>query len=104
MSTLMKKALMSTAGALALGAAVALVTVPADARGFGGFHGGGFHGGYGGYRGWGAAGVLGGLALGSALAAPYYAYGYGYGYPYYGYGSCGNGYYDAYGNYVYSCE
>src|SRR5579859_1377443 len=44
--------------------------------------------------GWGVGAVIGGLALGAALATPYYGYGYGYGYPYaygypygYGYGS-----------------
>ncbi len=39
----------------------------------------------GGGWGWGAAGLLGGLAVGSALAYPYYGYGYGYPSPYYGY-------------------
>jgi len=51
----------------------------------------------GGGYGWGATGLLGGLALGTALAYPYYGYGYGYpgygyGYPGYGYGYPGYGY------------
>lgn len=97
----------------------------------GGFHGGGFHGGgfrggawrgggwrggYGGWRGgyggWGGGGwwgpaVIGGLAAGALLAAPYYGYGYGGGYGYdgggYGYGGGCLTYtpvYDGYGNYI----
>ena len=62
----------------------------------GGGRGGGWHGG-----GWAGPAVVGGLAAGALLAAPY-AYGYGpYGYGY-GYGGCA-GYqpmYDAYGNYI----
>jgi hypothetical protein len=65
----------------------------------GGFHGGGWHGG--GWRGgWAGPAVVGGLAAGALLAAPY-AYGYGYGGPY-GYGGCRSyaPIYDAYGNYL----
>jgi hypothetical protein len=124
MSTMLKKSLMGAVAALAMGATVAAVSTPADARGFGGgfhgggFHGGGFHGGgwghggwghggwgRGGGWGWGAAGVLGGLALGTAIASPYYGdYAYGYGYPYYqnGYGCYPH--YDYYGRYVYGCD
>lgn len=61
--------------------------------GYGGHHGGyggGHHGGYGGYGGLGfGVGALTGLAVGSALSAPYYS-GYGgapYGYGGYGYNS-----------------
>jgi hypothetical protein len=73
----------------------------------GGFHGGGFHGGGyhgGGYAGgwhgggwnggWAGPAVVGGLAAGALLAAPY-AYGNGY-----GYGGCTAPIYDAYGNYL----
>jgi hypothetical protein len=67
----------------------------------GGWHGGGWHHG-GGWRGggWAAPAIIGGLAAGALLAAPY-AYGYGYGGPY-GYGGCTSyaPIYDAYGNYV----
>jgi hypothetical protein len=63
----------------------------------GGWGGGGWHGGrgyYGGGWGWGPA-VIGGLAAGALLAAPYYYYGYG------GYGGCvSQPVYDAYGNYI----
>jgi hypothetical protein len=66
--------------------------------GGGGWHGGGWHGGGGGWHGggWGGAAVVGGLAAGALLAAPY-AYGNGY-----GYNGCGQyaPIYDAYGNYL----
>ncbi len=55
-----------------------------------------------GWRRVGGPAVLGGLAAGALLAAPY-AYGYGYGpYGYGGYGGCTSyqPMYDAYGNYV----
>lgn len=69
----------------------------------GGWHGGGWHHG-GGWRGRGWAGpaIIGGLAAGALLAAPYaYGGGYGYGGPY-GYGGCTSyaPIYDAYGNYI----
>ena len=55
-----------------------------------------------GTAGWAGPAIVGGLAAGALLAAPY-AYGYGYGpYGYGGYGGC-TAYapiYDAYGNYV----
>ena len=54
------------------------------------------------HGGWAGPAILGGLAAGALLAAPY-AYGYGYGpYGYGGYGGC-TAYapmYDAYGNYI----
>jgi hypothetical protein len=54
--------------------------------------------------GWGGPAVIGGLAAGALLAAPYYYGGYGNGYGYgYGYGNTCTGYspmYDAYGNYI----
>ena len=97
--------------ALSLAGSLVATSEPAAAAHFhggfhgyhGGWHGGGWHGGgwHHGWRGggWGGAAVLGGLAAGALLAAPY-AYGYGYG-PY-GYG-CGSYYqpmYDAYGRYI----
>lgn len=79
----------------ALVAAVSLSAVPSSAyaRGWNGGNGGnGWHGGggwRGGHHGGGAAiglGILGGVLVGSAIAAnSYYPYSYGYGYPYYGY-------------------
>jgi hypothetical protein len=66
----------------------------------GGWHGGGWHGGgwhRGGWNGgWAGPAIVGGLAAGALLAAPY-AYGNGY-----GYGGCGTyaPIYDAYGNYL----
>ena len=65
-------------------------------RGGGGWHGGGWRGGGGG---WAGPAIVGGLAAGALLAAPY---AYGYGYNGYGYGGC-TAYqpmYDAYGNYI----
>ena len=56
----------------------------------GGWHGGGWHGGWGG--GWAGPAIVGGLAAGALLAAPY-AYGYN-GCTYY------QPMYDAYGNYI----
>ena len=59
----------------------------------GGWHGGGWHGGrwHGGGGWWGPA-IVGGLAAGALLAAPYY----GYGSSCYAYAPT----YDAYGNYI----
>ena len=97
----MRKFLTAAVAALTFGGAVLSASTPAQAqhggfRGGGGFHGGGFRGGgfrggFRGGRGWGGDGALfagvTGLALGAALASPYYygpGYGYGYGYdPYY---------------------
>jgi hypothetical protein len=105
MRNTMSKTIITGLAALALGASAFASVEPASAAawhgGGRGWHGGGWHGG--GWRGggwWGPA-VVGGLAAGALLAAPY-AYGYGpYGYGY-GYGRC-TGYqpmYDAYGNYI----
>ena len=103
----MRKILTAAVAALTLAGGMAATTVPAEAQGHGGFHGGGggFHGG-GGFRGGGFRGGgfrgggfrgrgfgvgagLAGFALGAALADPYYygpgyydGYGYGYGYGY----------------------
>ena len=111
MNTISKVAIAGLA-ALSLTGSLVVTTEPAAAAfrghggGFhGGWHGGGWHGGHwhGGHwhGGWAGPAILGGLAAGALLAAPY-AYGYGYG-PYgYGYGSC-TAYapmYDAYGNYI----
>ena len=105
----MRKILAAAVAALTFGWAVLSASAPAQAQshggfrgGGGGFHGGGFRGGGGGFRGggfrgggfrggrgWGGDGALfagvTGLALGAALASPYYyGYGSGYGYdPYY---------------------
>ncbi len=99
--------------ALSLTASVFATAEPASAaswhgggRGGGGWHGGGWHGG--GWRGggwhggWAGPAVVGGLAAGALLAAPYYGYGYGYGPTYgYGYGNCSYApIYDAYGNFI----
>jgi hypothetical protein len=117
MSTSLKKTVVGSLTALAIGISAVAITTPASAAprfgghggfGHGGFRGGGFHGGWRG-GGWGPGiglGVL-GLAAGAAIAAngPYgYGYdgyygGYGYGD---GYGGCGayRPVYDAYGNYM----
>jgi hypothetical protein len=98
---MLKKALIGGLAALTFGLSIAETSAPAMALGLrgGAYRGGGFHGGY--YRGgrgygWGAAGLVGGLALGAAAAG---AYGYGYGYPgYYGAGCIRQRpVYDAYG-------
>lgn len=111
MRNTMSKAIIAGLAALTIGASALATADPASAawrgggRTGGGWHGGGWHGGRGGYYGgggwWGPA-VVGGLAAGALLAAPY-AYGYGYGYPYGGYGGGCYSYqpmYDAYGNYI----
>ena len=103
------KAMIAGLTALSLTTSVFVTTEPAAADnwhggGRGGWHGGGWHGGgwHGGGRGggwhggagwWGPA-VVGGLAAGALLAAPYYGYSYG--------GSCTaySPMYDAYGNYI----
>ena len=114
MNTISKVAIAGLA-ALSLTGSLVATTEPAAAAfrghggGFhGGFHGGGWHGGgwHGGgghwHGGWAGPAIVGGLAAGALLAAPY-AYGYGYGpYGYGGYGGC-TAYapmYDAYGNYI----
>jgi len=99
MSPLMKKLLTGALVATTLSFSLVSTTTPAAAFrggwGGGGWHGGGWGGGWrggywrGGGWGWGAAGLIGGLAVGSALAYPYY---YGGGYP------CGS-YYGPYGYY-----
>lgn len=113
MRNALSRTLVAGIAALSLTASVFATTEPAAAAfwhggGGGGFHGGGWHGGggwrggYGGWRGgyggwgggwWGPA-VIGGLAAGALLAAPYYGYGYG--------GNCltYTPVYDAYGNYI----
>ena len=92
------KALIAGLTALSLTASVFATIEPAAADnwhggGRGGWHGGGWHGrGWHGGAGWWGPAVVGGLAAGALLAAPYYGYG----------GSC-NTYtpmYDAYGNYI----
>lgn len=102
MRNTISKAAIAGLAALSLTASL-FATEPAAAQRWhgGGWHGGGWRGGghgrwHGG--GWGPA-VVGGLAAGALLAAPY-AYGYGYG-PY-GYGGCTSyaPVYDAYGNYI----
>ena len=115
MRNTISKAAIAGLSALSLTASVFATAEPAAAANWhggrgGGWHGGGWHGGgwHGGgwHRGggwWGPA-VVGGLAAGTLLAAPY-AYGYGYGYGPYGYGGYGGctsyaPIYDAYGNYV----
>ena len=111
-NTLSKSAIAALA-ALSLTASAFAVTVePASAVGpafhgggrmGGGWHrGGGWHGGgRGGWHGggWAVPAVVGGLAAGALLAAPY---AYGYGYNGYGYGGCAayQPMYDAYGNYI----
>jgi hypothetical protein len=118
MRNTISKAMIAGVAALSLAGSVFATTEPATAAGFwrggGGFHGGGWHGGgwHGGGRGWNGGGgwgwggpaVIGGLAAGALLAAPYYYGGYGNGYGYgYGYGNTCTGYspmYDAYGNYI----
>jgi hypothetical protein len=108
MRNTISKAMIAGVAALTLAGSVFATIEPATAgywRG-GGFHGGGWNGGGGGWRGggrgwnggggwWGPA-VVGGLAAGALLAAPYYGYGYGYG------SSCTaySPMYDAYGNYI----
>ncbi len=105
------KALIAGVTALSLTASVFGATEAAAAAGGGGWHGGGWHGGgwhgggwngggwHGGHghwhggAGWWGPAIVGGLAAGALLAAPYY------------YGSPGGCYayaptYDAYGNYI----
>jgi len=87
----MRKILTTAIAAITLGATALTAAAPASAAPHGSYHGGGgyYHGGYrGGYgygRGYGYGGValagLAGLAIGSALASPYY---YGPGPGYYG--------------------
>ena len=87
----MKKILTAALAALTLGGAVAATATSAEARPYGGWHGGGgyYHGGGwhgGGWRGGGAGWALGaglaGLAVGAALAdQSYYGPGYYYGPP-----------------------
>jgi hypothetical protein len=98
MEVQMRKFLTAALAAATMGGAVLGAAAPADAQMRGGWHGGGYHGGYGYHGGgyyhgggnWGlplAAGIA-GLAVGAALADnhPYYGgYGYSYGYPSYGY-------------------
>ena len=82
----MRKTLTAALAALTLGGALSATAVTgAEARPYGGYHGGYYH------RGGGGAAVVAGvagLAIGAALAGNhhYYGYGYGYGYPgpYYG--------------------
>jgi hypothetical protein len=117
MSNAIKKTIIASVAALALGLGVVASTEPAAAqhRYGGGGHWGGGHWGGGGWRGgWGPGlglGIVGGLAAGAIIAsqAPYYGgyyggypYGYGYGgYPY-GYGGCVRyrPIYDQWGNYL----
>jgi hypothetical protein len=111
MRNTISKSVIAALAALSLTASAFAVTVePASAVGpafhgggrmGGGWHrGGGWHGGgRGGWHGggWAVPAVVGGLAAGALLAAPY-AYGYGYN----GYGGC-TAYqpmYDGYGNYI----
>jgi hypothetical protein len=112
MRNTLSKTMVAGVTALSLTVSLFATTEPASAAfryGGGGFHGGGYgwHGG--GWRGgwgggwWGPA-VVGGLAAGALLAAPYYGYGYG-SYCGYGYGPyCGYGYPSdpAYPGYAYS--
>lgn len=103
MRSTISKALIAGLATLSLTASVVATTERAAAdqwRGGGG-HGGGWHGGgwrrgggHGGAGWWGPAAVIGGLAAGALLAAPYYGYGYGGGC--YGYAPV----YDVYGNYL----
>ena len=84
--------------------AVSTAAAGTVAAGSGGWHGGGRGWNGGGGWGWGSRAVVGGLAAGALLAAPYYYGGYGNGNGYgYGYGNSCTGYspmYDAYGNYI----
>jgi hypothetical protein len=116
MNSILKKALIGGLAALTFGLAVAETSTPALAF-RGGWHGGGFHGGWGGGwrggggggwrgRGWGWGGVGAGLALGAAAAGAAYTWGWpNYGYdPYYGYGAYGGCWqqrpvYDYFGNF-----
>ena len=86
MRNTMSKAIIAGLAALSLGASALATAEPASAAWH---HGGGW---------WGPA-IVGGLAAGALLSAPY-AYGYGYGYPYGGYGCTYQPMYDAYGNYI----
>lgn len=108
MRNTISKAMIAGVAALSLAGSIFATTEPATAQfwhGGGGFHGGGWHGGgrgwHGSGRGWNGGGgwwgpaVVGGLAAGALLAAPYYN-GYGYGNSCTTYASM----YDAYGNYV----
>ncbi|HKH80725.1 MAG TPA: hypothetical protein VKA03_03790 [Methylovirgula sp.] len=80
MSQFLKKVIAGALVAATLSFTLVATSTPADARwGGGGFHGG-WHGGYArggwgrgyGWGGWGwGPGILGGLALGAALAYPY---------------------------------
>jgi hypothetical protein len=107
MTSMLRKAAISTIAALTLGAGISATATPSMAQGW---HGHGWHGGWRGGRGYGwgggyygggwggpvAAGVIGGLALG-ALAGSAYAYGPGY------YGRCyvqNRPAYDGWGNFV----
>jgi len=99
MQNTIPKALVTGIAALSLAATVFAGAEPAVAAKWhsgGGFHGGAgrggvWHGGRGG--GWWGPAVVGGLAAGALLAAPYYTYGYGNCYGY-------QPMYDAYGNYI----
>ncbi len=80
----MKKILTAALAALTLGGAVAATATSADARPYGGWHGGGgyYHGGWhGGGAGWALGAGLAGLAVGAAIAGGPHYYGPG---PYYG--------------------
>jgi hypothetical protein len=105
MTAPVRKALIGALAAWTFGAGVTMIPTPSLAQGWrGGWHGG-YRGGWGGwgwrrgYYGWGApvaAGVIGGLALGT-LAGAAYAYG-----PYY-YGGCSwqnRPVYDSWGNFA----
>jgi hypothetical protein len=113
MRNTISRATIAGLAALSLMGSLVATSEPAAAQFHGGGRGGGFHGGGGWHGGgwhrgggWAGPAIVGGLAAGALLAAPY-AYGYGYG-PY-GYGGYGYGYggcrsyapiYDAYGNYI----
>jgi hypothetical protein len=103
MRNTLSKTVVAGVAALSLTASLFATAEPANAAfryGGGGFHAGGFGwrgGGWGG--GWWAPAVIGGVAAGALLAAPFYGYGYG---RYCGYG-CGYGYpgYRTYPGYAY---
>jgi hypothetical protein len=97
----MRKLITALLAAGTMAGAIFGAAAPASAQMRGGWHGGGWHGGgyYGGWHGggsnWGlplAAGIA-GLAVGAAIAHPYYSSGYyGYAYPAYGYAYPAYGY------------
>ncbi len=103
MRNTISKAAIAGLAALSLTASVFATVEPAAAENWHrGWHGGGWHGGWhgGGWhgRGWAGPAIVGGLAAGALLAAPY-AYNYGYGYGYHGC-TAYQPMYDAYGNYI----